>query len=101
MSRKLDTKHYVNHNFRNEIIVPLVAISNNIDFLTCIGEKTVTTKDDVVCKVVEFEEKQLPFYENDIKRLYNMDGWSFLKIWCNANKSLDSVFFIKMKLEKI
>lgn len=101
MGRNLNTKHYVNHNFKNEIIVPLVAISNNIDFLTCIGEKTIITKDDVRSKVLFYEEKQLPYFENDIKRLYNMDGWTFLKIWCNANKSLNSVFFVRMKLEKI
>lgn len=95
-----DTKHFIKHNFREEVIVPISSVTENIEFLLCKGSKTIITKDNIVCELVESESKNIVEFEDDIKRLYEMDAWSFLKRWYYSYKDMDSLLFVKMKLNR-
>ena len=93
---------YVNHRFREEIIIPYVALDNNISFLLSKGEKEIITADGLTCKVIECQEKHICELEDKIKQLYNgIDCWSFIKRWYVTKKSMDSLHFIYLKLEKL
>lgn len=94
------TKHFVNHRFRETIVIPYVGISDNLDFLMSKGEKLVTTADGIRCKVESYEEKHICELEEDIQSLYGIDAWSFVKRWYKADKDMQSMYFIKIKLVK-
>lgn len=94
------TYHVIKHKFREEVCIPLVAITNNIDFFVSKGEKEVICSDGIKAKVVNYKECHICTLEEDIRRMYNMDIFSFLKKWYNYDKCMDSMTFIKMKLKK-
>ena len=100
MKENRDTHHQVMHSFANEIIVPLAAITNNIDFFLCNGVKHIFTADRVECRCVYFTEKHVCDLEEDVKRLYHTDTWSFINKWHKYLKDMDSMHFVIMKLEK-
>lgn len=101
MEYKKDTEHYVAHKFREDIIIPYIALTENIDFLLCDGKKTIQTKDGVRCECVSYEHKHIFEMEEDIKTLYGIETYDFLKRWYNFDNAMDSLHFIKMKLKKI
>ena len=96
-----ETSHSINHRFRNEVIVPFVGITQNIDFVMSKGNKIVHCADGVIAKVTEWNDIHICELEQDIQELYHIDAWSFLKRWYNSEKRMDSMHFIKMKLEKL
>jgi hypothetical protein len=100
MNAIMSTIHYVNHKFREEIIVPLCSLTNNIRFLLGEQSQTVITVDGVTCDVVTATERHICDLEADIRRLYNMDVWSFVKRWYTVNSSMDSMHFLHIKLQK-
>lgn len=95
-----DTFHCVKHRFAENIIVPINAITNNVDFLLCKGEKNVTTADGIKCIVTNWKEVHACELENDIKELYKMDVWSFIKRWYGNDKNTQSLSFVKIELRK-
>ena len=94
------TEHYVNHKFRNMIIIPFVCLHRNIDFVMSKGEKYILTADGIRAKVVSWEEKHICELEDKIHELYGMDAWSFVKRWWKSYKNMDSMHFVVLDLKK-
>lgn len=94
------TYHQINHKFRETIILPYVAIENNISYLTNKGERYIIFADGVKGKVIESSEKHICELEEDIKKLYGIDTWSFVKRWYQSDKAMDSMHFVVIKVIK-
>lgn len=92
--------HHINHKFRETIVVPYVAIENNISYLTNKGDKYIIFADGIKAKVVESYEKHICDLEEDIQKLYGIDTWSFIKRWYKTYKQMDSMHFLILKLGK-
>ncbi len=95
------TFHAINHRFKEEVVVPFVGITSNIDFVMSKGDKTIGCADGIQAKVVEWKDCHICTLEDDIKRIYGIDAWAFVKRWYQTEKRMDSMTFIKMKLEKL
>ena len=92
----------INHSFKESVIVPLVAIANNIIFL-CNNydeDKKVCCADGTLCDVENYEVKSIFDLEDDVMKIYGMDTWSFLKRWHLVDPNMDSLSFVKLKLKK-
>ena len=95
------TEHNVLHKFKETMIVPYYAVTNNCSLIMSKGDHYVTTADGIHCKVVSWEEKHICELEDEIQRLYNMDCWSYIKRWHKATKGcMDSMHFLILKLKK-
>ena len=95
------TDHYVNHKFRNTIIIPFAALHRNIDFVMNKGEKYILTADGIRSKVVSWEEKHILDLEDKVRELYGIDLLRYLKSWYKATKGcMDSMHFLILKLKK-
>lgn len=95
------TEHNVLHKFKETMILPYYAVTNNCSLIMSKGEHYATTADGIHCKVVSWEEKHICELEDEIQRLYNMDCWSYIKRWHKATKGcMDSMHFLILKLKK-
>ena len=95
------TEHNVLHKFKETMVVPYYAVTNNVSLVMSKGDHYVTTADGIHCKVVSWEEKHICELEDEIQRLYNMDCWSYIKRWHKATKGcMDSMHFLILKLKK-
>ena len=65
------------------------------------GDKIVYCADGTQAKVIDWSDCHICTLEDDIKRIYGIDTWSFIKRWYSSEKRMDSMTFIKMKLEKL
>ena len=95
------TYHAINHRFREEVIVPFIGLTQNIDFCMSKGDKIIRCADEVKTKIIEWKDVHICELEKDIQELYHIDAWSFMKRWWTTEKRMDSMTFIKMKLEKL
>lgn len=96
------TYHSIKHRYREEIIAPVASLSNNINFiLKGQTRKRVLTADNVKCKVKKYRLVHICELENEIKRLYNIGPWDFIKMWYKVIPNIDSMEFLVIKLEKI
>lgn len=91
----------INHRFKEEVIIPYMGLSNNIQFFCDKGEKQILCSDGTLCDLKFFEEKKLFEFEDDIRRLYNLDAYTFLKKWYGVSKYIDSLWFLRMRLKKL
>lgn len=96
-----DVVSHINHRYKDEVCIPYVAITNNIAFLTSKGNKQVITADGVTCNVIECKEIHICELEKKINELYHIDCWAFIKRWYSTKKTMDSMHFIYLKLERI
>lgn len=98
-------KYIIRHTFKPTIIVPHFALRNNgkssLDFMLNEGERVVVTSDGVECRALNVEEKHLCELESDIKSIYGMDTWNWLKRWYNIDSGLCHLCMVKMDLEKL
>ena len=95
------TEHNVLHKFKETMILPYYAVSNNCSLIMSKGDHYVTTADGIHCKVVSWEEKHICELEDEIQRLYHIDAWSYLCKWHKATKGcMDSMHFLILKLKK-
>lgn len=95
------TEHYVNHKFRDTIVIPFAALHRNIDFVMNKGEKYILTADGIRAKVMSWEEKHICELEDKIRELYGIDILTYLKRWHKAtNGNMDSMHFLILKLKK-
>lgn len=85
--------------YKDEVIVPYVALYPNIQPFYS-KNVTITTKDGIKAKMKEIKEVHICEIEEDVKRIYNIDMWSFLKKWYNFDKSMQNMYFVKLRLEK-
>lgn len=100
-ANRSDTYHHIKHKFREVVILPIAAVSNNIDFLIFDkAKKHVKTSDDVECDVVSWSEEHICDIEDEIKKIYELDAWSFIKTWHKHEPCMTSMHFIKMELRK-
>lgn len=90
----------IRHSFKPTIIVPYMAIKNNVAFLTTSGNKKVITSDKVICNATNIQEKHICDLESDISTIYNLTAWDFIKRWRANEVPLGSMYFIKMDLSK-
>lgn len=93
--------HKIKHSFREEVIIPYVAITDNIDFLLSDEPKKILTDDGVLCNVVERKERHICTLADEIRRIYGIEPWNFLCKWYGAFNSMDSQTFVCLKLQKI
>lgn len=100
MERNETSYHKIRHKFREEMIVPYIAVQNNIDFMLNKGERYLLTADGIKAKVTECKEVHVCELKDDIKRLYDMDAWDYICRWYNAEKCINSLYFLHIKLRK-
>ena len=62
-----DVTSQVAHRYKEYMILPLVAISDNFNFVMTCGKRFVITQDGVKCEVIEYEEKHICQLEDDIR----------------------------------
>ena len=95
------TEHHVLHKFKETMIVPYYAVTNNVSLVMSKGDHYVTTADGIHCKIVSWEEKHICELEDEIQRLYNMSCCDYLMRWFKATKGcMDSMHFLILKLKK-
>ena len=95
------SEHAVKHNYRETIIVPVIALTNNLTFIMSKGDKYITFMDGTRSKVVDWKEEHICELEDKIKELYNIDCWTFIKRWYNSSlKEMDNMHFLVIKVEK-
>lgn len=100
MDNNSKSVHHINHRYREHIIVPYLAISDNIKFATNKGERYISFSDGVIAKVIEATEQHICQLEEKVQKLYGIDVWTFIKKWYSAYKQMDSMHFIEIKVRK-
>ncbi len=66
-------KYHIAHRFKDEIIIPFVALTPNIDFCTKKDEEKICLMaDNIKCKVISWEEKHMCELADDVKRIYGI-----------------------------
>lgn len=100
MDNNSENTYNIAHRFQEEVIVPLLAIQNNCSFVMTQGERYLLFADKITAKVVSWEDKNIVLLEEDIKRLYNLDAWSFLKKWYGVYPQMTSLDFLHIKVGK-
>lgn len=92
----------VNHRYRDEMIVPIVAIHKSIDFITSpLKDKNIITTDGVKCRIAKIYTENLCALEEKVLSLYRISAWDFLKRWHSVYPdNLYSLEFVVMKLDK-
>ena len=98
-------KIYINCRYRDEIVVPLVCISPNMElFSTLDKEKNgilCLMKDGTLAKIRGFEIKTVFELEGLIRELYRVEPYEWLKRWYNACEGqLSSICLCHINLEK-
>lgn len=97
----MEVKYAIQHTFKREVIIPVVALFRNLEFLTTKEDiKLVRTSDGFTCRVKYYDHIHICRLESDIKRLYNMNTWDYIMRWYNAMPYIDSMYFLKLELEE-
>ena len=92
--------YFIRHKFKEEIIVPYVAVYPNVG-ITKADSAQCTFKCGTTAEIVSVEEKHICELESEIKAIYGLDAWSYIKKWYNFDKSMQSMYFLKIKSKKI
>lgn len=96
-----NSEHAINHRFRDELIVPFVGITNNVNFIMSKGEKTIVCADGIKARLLDWKDLHICELENDIQDMYGISAWDFVKRWFKTEKRMNSMTFIKMKLQRL
>lgn len=97
-------EYYINHRFKDVVILPFVGLHPNIDFVCQPDndtERIVTTADGVRCNVVNWSCKNILEIEDKIRELYNIDVITFLKKWYSVDNAMQSLYMFVLELKKI
>ena len=95
------TEHNVLHKFKETMIVPYYAVTNNVSLVMSKGDHYITTADGIHCKIVSWEENHILDLEDRVRELYGIDLLRYLKSWHKATKGcMDSMHFLILKLKK-
>ena len=95
-----DHDYFINHRFKEHLIVPYAGITDNCRFFLDKEEKYVVTSYHIRCKVVNCKEKHICELEDEIRETYKIDAWTFIKKWHKACPYMDSMHFIVLDLKK-
>ena len=94
----MENKIYINCRYRDEIIVPLVCVSPNIELFFISDKDKIgilcNMKDGVLAKIRGFEIKTIFELEESIKRLYKIEPYEWLKKWYNASEGMLSNLYL-------
>lgn len=72
----------VNHRYKEEIIVPVIAIHDFFNFITTpLKKQKVITTDNVKCSISKIYTENLCALEEKVLSLYQISAWDFLKRW--------------------
>lgn len=93
-------EYFIRHNFKDEILVPYVAIYPNIG-ITKDKDAYATFKCGTKAKISSVDEIHLCECEHEIRAIYGLDAWAYIKRWYNFDKSMQSLFLLKIKVNKI
>lgn len=93
--------YQLKHRYRESVIVPYVGVYPNGVFFVDKEDIYVITADNIRCKVVDVDYKHVLELEDEIREQYKMDILSFLKRWYDADKNMQSMEMIILKLKKI
>lgn len=101
----MSDKIYINCKYREEIVVPLVCISPNWEFLTSSDKDKIGVlalmKDGILGKVTFSETKTIFELEDTIKALYKVEPYEWLKRWYNAcDGQLSNLYLCHIHLTK-
>ena len=91
----------IQHTFKPRVIVPMLAIYPNHEWVTDKKKKMVTTSDNVMAKVVE--EDKLHFLSeemgNMVREIYNTDVLTFGKKWFQS-MNISTMEFVYLRLAR-
>lgn len=93
--------YYIKHSYKEDVVLPLCGIADNVNFLFDDEEKFVKTSDGIKARLIDCKELHIVELEKDIQEIYKIDAWSFLKKWYNANNGMQSARFLKLKLKQL
>ena len=93
--------YQLKHRYREQVIVPYVGISNNALFFVDKDDRYMYTADNVRCLVTNVEYNHVFELEKEIKDNYKLDVLSFLKKWYEADKNMQSMEMVVLKLKKV
>ena len=93
--------YQLKHRYREEVVVPYVAIGDNCQFILDEGDRYVYTADGMRCLVEKCEYKHIFELEGKIKEDYKLDLLSFLKRWYDMDSNMQSMEMVVLKLKKI
>lgn len=92
--------YFIRHKFKETVIVPYVAVYPNIG-ITKDNGATGTFKCGTEAKIVSVNEIHICELESEIKAIYGLDMWTYIKKWYAFDKSMQSMYFLKIKSEMI
>lgn len=94
--------HHVKHRWREEMLIPLIALSSNIEFLTGNDtEREIISADNIIAKVVKWDEIHICALDEYTRRIYGMPAWDFMLRWYNNGDVFYAAYFVYIKSEKI
>lgn len=96
-----NTKYYhINHKYRDKVIVPYVAITDNCEFVLDNTQKRLIFAEGIKGIVSELEEKNILDIQSEIECLYGLSAWDFLCKWYSAYPYINSLYFFIIKAKK-
>ena len=91
----------IQHTFKPTVIIPMLALYPNSEWLFDKKKKMVVTSDNIMAKVVE--EYRLHFLSEDmanaVKAIYNTDVLTFGRKWFQS-MGISTMEFLYLRLEK-
>lgn len=91
----------IQHTFKPKIVIPMLALYPNSEWLFDRKKKMVVTSDNIMAKVVE--EDRLHFLSEDmanaVKAIYNTDVLTFGRKWFQS-MGISTMEFLYLRLEK-
>lgn len=97
---------YVNHKYRDEIIIPFLGLTPNFDFSLLSDKekegKIVKTRDGVRARITKCSTTTIFSLEMDIRRIYGVSVWEYLCKWNEACEGqLTSLYLWNISLERV
>lgn len=93
-------EYFIRHKFKEEVIVPYVAVYPNIGIIKD-DNATACFKCGTKAKIVSAKETHICELENEIKAIYGLDMWTYIMRWYNFDPSMQSMYFLKIKVIKV
>ena len=91
----------IHHTFKPVMLIPLLAIKSNVDWIFDKNKKMVVTSDNIMAKVIE--ERVIHFLSEDmdniVKSTYKTDVLTFGRKWYQSI-NINTMEFVFLRLEK-